>query len=181
MLGLWWMGGFHSAMSPLHPPAPAKVWQTLNPPRPIAINSISSPWAFVISVNVCVLVQKCDRVMIPCVMNVKPWGSLLWRVSSSTASCGHFQCVLQMKHRPWTMNQPRLPPQSFRVVRSHLSIPTPLIVKHHPNQVSRTSIVKHHPSNLLMYTASIIVATVDQEMVTWYAAVCVFVGTTNNV
>ena len=49
------------------------------------------------------------------------------------------------------------------------------------DQVSRTSIVKHHPSNLLMYTASSIVAMVDQEMVTWYAAVCVFVGTTNNV
>ena len=88
MLGLWWMGDCSQPCprSTLrHRPRCGKHSET-NPTRLIAINSLPPPWAFVISANVCALAQKCDRVMIPCVMDVRPRGSLPWQVSSSSAS-----------------------------------------------------------------------------------------------
>ena len=57
---------------------PVTVW-AYSTPQP----TLRSPTggAFVISAKVCALAQKCDRVMIPCVMDVRPRGSLPCRES----------------------------------------------------------------------------------------------------
>ena len=140
----------------------------LNPPWLIAINSLSPSWAFAISANAYAPVQRCDRGMIPCVMNEKQRGSQPWRVSNSSASYGH-QCVLLVvKHRLWTPSQPKLPLlPSLREMGSHLLMSSPPIVKRHLHHVTRPHIVKRHPFNLLIYAASSIVIMVDREMEIW--------------